>query len=322
MGEGADKGERGNIITFPRPFGSFAPLACPQMPETGSLVLRFAHRGVSPIFRQYLSNRSLPLPVAPPEGPITFSWTNSPPRFRTFFTADPSAPRLRRPGLYLPVARLWPRICREKTTLGDHLWHDGLPCAVARTIPARRCRTTARRCTCAIVPWASRQIVGPPTRRAATGRYLPLLSGEGQDGRVPHRRGDGGAARRPVQGRAGADPRQLQHRPLCVPGGRRRILHGCSAACGGGQLQRWANGQYNPNGPGNARGDELALCPKIARLTPDNAAVSVAPPQDLVITGTDGKARSSLTNTTKALLSRDPWMHRQWRALPPVVLDG
>jgi hypothetical protein len=74
----------------------------------------------------------------------------------------------------------------------------------------------------------------------------------------------------------------------------------------GGQLQRWANGRYDPNGP-ERQGDEPALCPKIARLTPDMLQFAT-PPRDLLITDAAGKPL--LARDTTRRYFEGPWMHR------------
>ncbi len=61
----------------------------------------------------------------------------------------------------------------------------------------------------------------------------------------------------------------------------------------GGQLQRWASGRYDANAR-ERQGDEVALTPKIARLTPDMLQFAT-PPQDAVITGADGNPCSLAT---------------------------
>ena len=62
-------------------------------------------------------------------------------------------------------------------------------------------------------------------RRREGGQVLPVLPGEGQAGRLPDRRRRRRQARGSVQGAAGADRGQLQHRSGRVQGQRRQVLH-------------------------------------------------------------------------------------------------
>jgi beta-xylosidase len=73
-----------------------------------------------------------------------------------------------------------------------------------------------------------------------------------------------------------------------------------------GQLQCWATGSYQPDAQ-EPPDDALALCPKIARLTPDMLQF-VAPPQDAVIVDENGAPLKSGDRSRRYF--EGPWLHK------------
>ena len=73
-----------------------------------------------------------------------------------------------------------------------------------------------------------------------------------------------------------------------------------------GQLQCWTTGSYQP-GAQEPPDDALALCPKIARLTPDMLQFA-APPQDAVIIDENGALLKSGDRSRRYF--EGPWLHK------------
>ena len=77
----------------------------------------------------------------------------------------------------------------------------------------------------------------------------------------------------------------------------------------GGQLQRWASGQYDPNGSKTdlEQDDQPALCPKVARLTEDMLQFA-EPPRDALIL--DERGRPLLGGDHDRRFFEAAWMHK------------
>ena len=79
----------------------------------------------------------------------------------------------------------------------------------------------------------------------------------------------------------------------------------------GGQLQRWRTGKFRADGPGPTDhvpvGDELALCPKVAKMT-DDMLEFAEEPKDLVILDPAGKPLLAGDETRRFFEAA--WMHK------------
>ena len=154
------------------------------------------------------------------------------------------------------------------------------------------------------VPWASQQMWAPDAayRNGRYYLYFPAKDKTGvfHIGVATSARPEGPfkAEPEPIKGSFSIDPCVFQ-----AADGEFYMVFG---GIWGGQLQRWASGRYDPNGK-ERHGDEPALGPKIARLTPDMLQFAT-PPQDVVITGTDGKPLQARDTTRRYF--EGPWMHR------------
>jgi len=154
------------------------------------------------------------------------------------------------------------------------------------------------------VPWASRQMWAPDAA-FRNGRYYLYFPAKDKDGifhigvaTSTRPAGPFKAEPEPIRGSFSIDP--------CVFQASTGDFYMVFGGIWGGQLQRWATGRYDPEAR-NRLGDEPALLPKIAQLTPDMLQF-VAPPQDLVIVGADGKPFKA--TDTKERYFEGPWMHR------------
>ena len=186
---------------------------------------------------------------------------------------------LRRQDLHLPVARHRGRRAGGRSR--QPLRHARLP----RVLDGRRRRQghrPRRRARHQGRPVGGTADVG--ARRGGEGRQvLPVLSGEGQAGRLPHRRGGRRQARRSVQGAsAAADRRQLQHRPGGLQGQRRQVLHvlrrhlGRTAAAVGDRHLQAAKDVYPAN-------DQPALSAEDRAPARDDMLGFAEEPRDVVI---------------------------------------
>ena len=154
------------------------------------------------------------------------------------------------------------------------------------------------------VPWAGRQMWAPDAAEK-DGQVLPLLPRQGQAGRLPHRRGRLGAirpapsrrSRRPSRARYSMDPAVFKDRD-----GKYYMYFG---GIWGGQLQRWATGQYKAADVYPAA-DQPALTPKVALMRVDMKGFAEKV-RDVVILDEGGKPLTAGDN--KRRFFEASWVH-------------
>jgi beta-xylosidase len=155
------------------------------------------------------------------------------------------------------------------------------------------------------IPWASRQLWAPDAAYR-NGRYYLYFPARDQEGvfRIgvatsPNPAGPFKAEPQPIRGSFSIDPCAFRD-----DDGEFYLIFG---GIWGGQLQCWTGGTFNPDAGMEPPADALALCPKIARLTPDMLQFA-APPQDAVIVDEKGARLKSGDNTRRYF--EGPWMHK------------
>ena len=154
------------------------------------------------------------------------------------------------------------------------------------------------------VPWASRQLWGldAACREGHYYLYFPARDKEGifRIGVAISKRPEGPfkPEPQPIAGSFSIDPCAFHD-----DDGEFYLVFGGIWA---GQLQCWATGSYQPNAV-EPPDDALALCPKIARLTPDMLQF-VAPPQDAVIVDENGAPLKSGDRSRRYF--EGPWLHK------------
>ncbi|ACB73665.1 glycoside hydrolase family 43 protein [Opitutus terrae] len=153
------------------------------------------------------------------------------------------------------------------------------------------------------VPWASRQMWAPDAA-FRNGRYYLYFPARDKDGifRIgvatsTKPQGPFKPEPQPIKGSFSIDP--------CVFQAADGEFYLAFGGLWGGQLQCWTTGKFvkDAKEPVDSR---PALCPKIAKLTPDMLQFAT-PPQDLVITDASGQPLKG-SNTARRYFE-GPWMH-------------
>ena len=167
------------------------------------------------------------------------------------------------------------------------------------------------------VPWAGRQMWAPDAAEK-DGKLLLVLSGEGQTGRVSHRRGGRRQPGRSVHGAARADQGQLQHRPCGLQGQRRQVLHVLRRYLG---RTAAAMGERRPTKPRTSirPKDQPALSAKVARLGDDMVSFAEAP-KDVVLL--DEKRQAAAGRRQRPPLLRSGLAAQVQRHVLLLLLDG
>ncbi|HVU23465.1 MAG TPA: glycoside hydrolase family 43 protein [Opitutus sp.] len=154
------------------------------------------------------------------------------------------------------------------------------------------------------VPWASRQLWAPDAA-FRDGRYYLYFPARDKQGAfrigvaiADRPEGPFQPEPEPIAGSFSIDPCAFQD-----DDGEFYLVFG---GLWGGQLQCWTNGSFKP-GTQEPPDDALALCPKIARLTPDMKQF-VAPPQDAVIVDDAGQRLRSGDRSRRYF--EGPWLHK------------
>ncbi len=154
------------------------------------------------------------------------------------------------------------------------------------------------------VPWASKQLWAPDAA-FKNGTYYLYFPAKDKDGifRI-------GVATSPTPaGRFKAQPDfipgsfSMDPAVLVDDDGQAYMAFG---GLGGGQLERWRTGKYDPSGTG-PDGTQPALGPKIAKLRADMLGFD-GPVQEISILDADGKPL--LTKDHKRRFFEAPWMHK------------
>ncbi|HLP09956.1 MAG TPA: glycoside hydrolase family 43 protein [Opitutaceae bacterium] len=154
------------------------------------------------------------------------------------------------------------------------------------------------------VPWASRQMWAPDAafRNGKYYLYLPARDKEGvfRIGVAVGVRPEGPFVpeAQPIKGSYSIDPCAFRD-----DDGRFYLLFG---GLWGGQLQCWATGRFVADAK-TPPDDAPALCPKIAKLTPDMLQFAT-PPADLVIADAAGVPLRAGNNSARYF--EGPWMHK------------
>ncbi len=154
------------------------------------------------------------------------------------------------------------------------------------------------------VPWASRQMWAPDAA-FANGRYYLYFPARDKDqvfriGVATSLRPEGPfkAEAKPIEGSISIDP--------CVFKDDDGSFYMYFGGLWGGQLQCWQTGQFNATAT-TPPVDQLALCPKVARLSPDMLQFAEKP-HDAVIVDQDGAPL--LSGDTSRRYFEGPWMHK------------
>lgn len=154
------------------------------------------------------------------------------------------------------------------------------------------------------VPWASRQMWAPDAAYR-NGRYYLYFPAKDRNeifriGVATSLRPEGPfkAEPEPIRGSFSIDPCAFQD-----DDGEFYLVFG---GIWGGQLQRWATGSYRADAV-ERKGDELAFCPKIARLSADMLQFAT-PPQDALIVDSNGEPLKA--SDTERRYFEGPWMHK------------
>lgn len=154
------------------------------------------------------------------------------------------------------------------------------------------------------IPWASRQLWAPDAA-CRDGRYYLYFPARDRDGifrigvaLADRPEGPFKAEPQPIKGSFSIDP--------CVFRDNDGEFYLVFGGIWGGQLQCWSTGTFRP-GIQEPPDDALALCPKIARLTPDMKEF-VAPPQDAVIVDDRGARLKSGDRPRRYF--EGPWLHK------------
>jgi hypothetical protein len=157
------------------------------------------------------------------------------------------------------------------------------------------------------VPWAERQMWAPDAA-AIGGRYLLYFPAKDREGvfrigvAVGERpEGPFRAEPEPIRGSFSIDPAVFTDED-----GQAYLYFG---GIWGGQLQRWRDGRYDPEGSKTDLGqdDAPALCPQVARLTEDGLQFAEAP-RDVMILGEDGQP--ILEGDHERRFFEAAWMHK------------
>ena len=154
------------------------------------------------------------------------------------------------------------------------------------------------------VPWASRQLWAPDAAFANNKYYLyfPAKDSKGVFhigvATSPKPEGPFTAAKTPIKGSYSIDP--------CVfrdDDGKYYMYFG---GIWGGQLQRWNNNQYDST-KANRAGDEQAVLPRVARLTPDMMSFA-EPVKEIKLLNEKGELYKEKDNSQRFFEAS--WMHR------------
>jgi beta-xylosidase len=155
------------------------------------------------------------------------------------------------------------------------------------------------------VPWASRQLWAPDAAYR-NGRYYLYFPARDRDGifRIgvatsTRPAGPFKAEPQPIRGSFSIDPCAFRD-----DDGEFYLVFG---GIWGGQLQCWASGEFDRAAGMEPPPDALALCPKIARLTPDMLQFTT-PPQDAVILDEKGERLKSSDHARRYF--EGPWLHK------------
>ncbi|HET9954382.1 MAG TPA: glycoside hydrolase family 43 protein, partial [Polyangiaceae bacterium] len=154
------------------------------------------------------------------------------------------------------------------------------------------------------VPWALKQMWAPDAayRNGKYYLYFPARDKDGifRIGVATSTRPEGPfkAEPEPIRGSFSIDP--------CVFGADDGEYYMCFGGLWGGQLQCWATGHFVANAQ-TPPADQRALCPQIARLTPDMREFA-SPPRDLVILDSQGEPLKA--GDTERRYFEGPWMHK------------
>lgn len=154
------------------------------------------------------------------------------------------------------------------------------------------------------VPWAARQLWAPDAtfHKGKYYLYFPAKDKEGifRIGVATSKKPTGPfkAEKEPIKGSFSIDP--------CIFKDKDGSFYLYFGGIWGGQLQRWKTGTYQANGA-LQQANEVALCPKVAKLAPDMKSF-VETPKDLKILDENGKVLLESDNTKRFFEAA--WMHQ------------